>query len=59
MLAFNMAKTKYIPHAMEKGIVWAIPVGLTLAIGAIVLLLIFIRANRFRFYTIGAFLLPL
>ena len=28
MLAFNMAKNKYMPHMyMEKGIVWAIPMG--------------------------------
>ena len=38
MLAFNMAKKKYMPHMyMEKGIVWAIPMDLTLAIGAILL----------------------
>ena len=59
MLAYNMAKNKYMPHLfMEKGDRLGYSNGiLTLAFGAMILLLIF-NGNTERFdspYTIGVF----
>ena len=60
MLAFNMAKNKYMPHMyMEKGDRLGYSNGiLTLAIGAIVLLLIFDGQTEslIPLYTIGVFI---